>query len=233
MISYGYIDAINFFVTVTSNVVTSSFPQISLRFVNKTFVLLNLFAGLNRLSMNPELLTPHELQTEEREVKRWYLAYTKPRLEQLALVNLQQQGFEAYLPLYKKIKSTKDSLVEIFEPMFPRYVLFRPGQPQQSISTVNHTKGVSNIVRFGFEPASLSNDVVVLIRKLETERNQASNHELSQLKSGQKVLLKHTALKGMEGIIQSVSSKRVAVLLEILGRPTLVKVEHHQIQVTN
>jgi transcriptional antiterminator RfaH len=183
--------------------------------------------------MNPELLTPHELQTGEREVKRWYLAYTKPRLEQLALVNLKQQGFEAYLPLYKKITSSKDGIVEGFEPMFPRYILFRPGQPQQSISTVNHTKGVSNIVRFGFEPASLTNDVVVLIRKLETERNQTSSHELSQLKSGQKVLLKHTALKGMEGIIQTISSKRVAVLLEILGRPTLVKVEHHQVQVAN
>jgi transcriptional antiterminator RfaH len=38
-------------------------------------------------------------------------------------------------------------------------------------------------------------------------------------------------LGGIEGLIQSVSSKRVAVLLEILGRPTVVQLEHHQVEV--
>lgn len=103
--------------------------------------------------MKPERIDHPELQTEEVALKRWYLAYTKPRLEQIALLNLAQQGFEAWLPLFKKIKSTEDGLVAIFEPMFPRYILFRPRQPQQSISKVNNTKGVSNIERFGFEPA--------------------------------------------------------------------------------
>lgn len=182
-------------------------------------------------TMKPERLDHTELQTEEMALKRWYLAYTKPRLEQIALLNLEQQGFEVYLPLFKKIKSTEDGLVAIFEPMFPRYILFRPRQPQQSISKVNNTKGVSNIVRFGFEPATLQDEVVTLIRKHESERNQTPNLELSQLKPGQKVLLKHTALKGVEGIIQSVSSKRVAVLLEILARPTVVTMEHHDLQV--
>jgi len=183
--------------------------------------------------MKPERLDPHELQTEDSKVNRWYLAYTKPRLEPIALANLQQQCFEAYLPLYKKVKSTQNGLVELFEPMFPRYIFFRPGKLQQSISTVNNTKGVSNIVRFGFEPASLPDEAVALIRLVETERNQSSSQTLSQLKSGQKVLLKHTALMGVEGIIQSVSSKRVAVLLEILGRPTLATLEHHQVEITS
>jgi len=39
-------------------------------------------------------------------------------------------------------------------------------------------------------------------------------------------------LAGMEGFVQSVSSKRVAVLLEILGRPTLVQLEHHQVELS-
>ncbi len=56
--------------------------------------------------------------------------------------------------------------------------------------------------------------------------------ELSNLKAGQTVFLKHTALAGMEGFVQSVSSKRVAVLLEILGRPTLVQLEHHQVELS-
>ena len=161
----------------------------------------------------------------------WYLAYTKPRQEEIARVNLDQQGFESYLPLYKKFKKTEQGPVSVFEPMFPRYIFFRPGKPGQSISVVRSTKGITTIVRFGFEPAVIGEELLRRIRQLEEDRNQATLLELSNLKPGQTVRLKHSALGGVEGLIQSVSSKRVAVLLEILGRPAVVQLEHHQVEV--
>jgi transcriptional antiterminator RfaH len=170
------------------------------------------------------------VSTENSTSDRWYLAYTKPRQEQIAFSNLEQQAFEAYLPLYKKFKKTEQGPVALFEPMFPRYILFRPSKPEQSISVVRNTKGIATIVRFGFEPALLNDDLVQRIRLLEQDRNHATLQELSDLKVGQAVRLKHTALGGIEGLIQSVSSKRVAVLLELLGRPTVVQLEHHQVE---
>ena len=164
---------------------------------------------------------------------RWYLAYTKPRQEQLALNNLQQQGFDAYLPLYKKFKKTEQGPVALFEPMFPRYILLRPGKPDQSISVVRSTKGIASLVRFGFEPALIQDDLVQRIRQLEQDRNQATLQELGNLKAGQTVRLQHSALGGIEGLVQSVSSKRVAVLLEILGRPMVVELEHHQVEASH
>lgn len=169
------------------------------------------------------------LSAETKSI-HWYLAYTKPRQEEIARINLEQQGFESYLPLYKKFKRTEQGPISIFEPMFPRYIFFRPGQAGQSISTVRSTKGISTIVRFGFEPAVIDEALLTRIRELEQDRNQASLQELSQLKPGQTVRLVHTALGGVEGLIQSVSSKRVAVLLEILGRPAVVQLEHHQVE---
>ncbi len=170
------------------------------------------------------------LPSEETQTNNWYLAYTKPRQEEIARVNLDQQGFESYLPLYKKFKKTEQGPVSVFEPMFPRYIFFRPGQAGQSISAVRSTKGITTIVRFGFEPAVIDEELLRRIRQLEEDRNQATLLELSQLKVGQTVRLKHTALGGVEGLIQSVSSKRVAVLLEILGRPAVVQLEHHQVE---
>ena len=167
---------------------------------------------------------------ENQTVGRWYLVYTKPRQEAVAHANLEQQGFEAYLPLFKKFKKTEQGPVALFEPMFPRYVLFRPMRAEQSISVVRSTKGVATLVRFGFEPALLHDDLVRQIRQMEQERDQATLQELSQLKVGQAVRLKHTALGAIEGLVQNVSSKRVAVLLEILGRPTVVQVAHHQVE---
>ena len=161
----------------------------------------------------------------------WYLAYTKPRQEEMARVHLDHQGFVTYLPLFKKFKKTEQGPISVFEPMFPRYLFFRPGKAGQSISVVRSTKGVTTLVRFGFEPAVIDDALLQRIRQLEEDRNHATLQELSNLKAGQAVRLKHTALGGMDGLIQSVSSKRVAVLLEILGRPTVVQLEHHQVEV--
>jgi transcriptional antiterminator RfaH len=165
-----------------------------------------------------------------KETERWLVAYTKPRLEQVALQNLERQHFETYLPLYKKFKNTETGPVPVLEPMFPRYIFFRPSTPQQSIETVRSTKGVSHIVRFGFELGIVSADMVASLREFEVSQNQATLQEISNFKVGQKVKLKHVALGAFEGLIQSVSKKRVAVLLEIMGRETLVQMEHHQIE---
>jgi len=167
---------------------------------------------------------------DEHNPPDWYLAYTKPRQEDMARVNLEQQGFESYLPLYKKFRKTEQGPVSVFEPMFPRYIFFRPGKPGQSISAVRSTKGITTIVRFGFEPAVIDEVLLHRIRQLEQDRNHATLVELSNLKAGQTVRLKHTALGGVEGLVQSVSSKRVAVLLGILGRPAVVQLEHHQVE---
>jgi transcriptional antiterminator RfaH len=160
----------------------------------------------------------------------WYLAYTKPRQEEIARMNLDRQKFDAYLPLFKKFKKTEAGPVAVFEPMFPRYIFFRPSQNGQSISVVRSTKGVNNLVRFGFEPATLDNELIERIRQMEQVRSQASVQDINNLKVGQQVVLKNTPLGALEGVVQTVSSKRVAVLLEILGHPTLVKLGHHQIE---
>lgn len=159
----------------------------------------------------------------------WFLAYTKPRQEQVALQNLAQQGFEVYLPMYKKFKASEQGQVSLFEVMFPRYIFFRPGQVGQSIGAVRSTKGVATVIRFGVDVARLQDALVQRIRVMEEERNQATQLDLSVLKAGQRVRLQHTVLAGMEGLVQMVSSKRVAVLLEILGRPTVVDLKHHQV----
>ena len=85
---------------------------------------------------------------------KWLVAYTKPRQEQVAFQNLERQNFEVYLPRYKKFKNTASGSVPVFEPMFPRYIFFRPSQATHSIETVRSTKGVSHLVRFGFEPGA-------------------------------------------------------------------------------
>ncbi|MDD2919620.1 transcription termination/antitermination NusG family protein [Rhodoferax sp.] len=160
----------------------------------------------------------------------WYLVYTKPKQESIALLNLQQQGFHAYLPLYKNFKNSPGTSYLGFEVMFPRYVFFRPASAAQSIASVRSTRGVMSLVRFGHEPALVKNVTVRAIQQFEQQRNNAELADISPLQPGTAVRFKHSALKGIQGLVKSVSSKRVAVLLELLGQDQLVHVDHGQIE---
>ena len=78
---------------------------------------------------------------------------TKPRQEDIALVNLERQGFVVNLPRIPRIKpSPRLSDTEV---LFPGYIFFAPHSPTQSISPVRSTTGVSRLVRFGQEAATL------------------------------------------------------------------------------
>ena len=160
----------------------------------------------------------------------WFLAYTRPRYEAVALQNLQQQGFEAYLPLYKCLKKTDTSIEAVFEPMFARYVFFRPSNQAQSIGVVRSTRGVAQLVSFGHALATIRPNTLNAIRALEQARNAADVAELSSLCPGQLVRFCNSSLRGLEGLVKSVSSRRVAVLLELMGRQQIVSVDHCQLE---
>ena len=85
----------------------------------------------------------------------WYVVHTKIRQEALAMTNLNRQGFECYMPMLKmeKMRRHKATLVE--EPMFPRYLFIRldTSGSGPSWSPIRSTLGVSQLVRFGGQPA--------------------------------------------------------------------------------
>lgn len=160
--------------------------------------------------------------------EQWYVAYTEARRENVALLNLERQGFEAYLPLYKvqkKRASATEAPREQFshEPMFPRYMFFRPASFKQSISTVRSTRGVSAVVRFGNSFAQVAPAVIAAIREHEITRDQTDLTRAHRLQPGSRIKICNPALAGLEGLVHSVSAQRVIVLMEILGRQTRLK----------
>jgi transcriptional antiterminator RfaH len=166
----------------------------------------------------------------------WYLAYTKPRQEQVAKLNLQHQAFETYLPLFKtlgkKAVQTDAPVVEVFEPMFARYIFFRPSSPRQSIATARSTRGLSSIVSFGYEMATISPETIATIRACEQERNTSDISAINPFQTGDKVRLRADGMQSLQGLVHSVSAKRVKLLLEILGRPKLITVNHFQVELS-
>lgn len=186
----------------------------------------------------------------------WYLAYTKPSQEKIAAEHLARQGYESYLPLYKKWPKTSSKRttaapvvpnasltasstltsaiarapIACFEPMFARYVFFKPASAAQSLSPARSTRGVCTLVSFGQGPAQVDAQLVERIRALEAHRNEAGLQELTSFQPGTAVRLKDEQLQALQGLVIASSAQRVTVLLEILGRPTAVHAQHGQLE---
>ena len=185
----------------------------------------------------------------------WYVAHTKPRLEHVALEQLQRQDFEVYLPMFRTFKKpTRRSAARaghpasaghgaasrpvlagpegvqiVHEPMFPRYLFLRPTRVTQSLSVVRSTLGVSRLVAFGQQPAMLADAAIQGIRQAEGLRETASLDKISPYEPGMAVRLLDPALSGLQALVQAVSKDRVTLLLEILGRPQSIQVEFTRI----
>lgn len=155
--------------------------------------------------MSKKSITPHTGETH----LLWYLVYSKPRLEFVALENLERQGFNVYLPLYKTIKKpTKNSLnkeiIVVREPMFPRYLFAQAKHPEQSLSTIQYTRGVLFIVRFGPKLASVPQKLIDDIKSFEKVREDTDIESIIPFKPGTRVRLnQHSGLEHLEGLVQT------------------------------
>lgn len=182
--------------------------------------------------MTPSTSAP-ESQNLRLSDMPWYVVHTKARQEQPACDNLARQGYTVYFPRIKVIKRVRGQHQAMLEPLFPRYVFLQPLSPAQSLAPVRSTVGVSNIVRFGQEPAQMRDDVLQVIRSFEAQRNAVKDADLSPMQPGERVRVADGPLVGLEGLISSVSKRRVVVLMQLLGRDTEVSVSQYQLLVAH
>ena len=85
------------------------------------------------------------MTTKDYIKPQWFLIYTKPRQEERAKENLENQGFETFLPMiaYEKIKQPK---LYSLKPLFPRYLFTQFNKEKNNWVHIKSTRGVSHIV---------------------------------------------------------------------------------------
>ena len=153
----------------------------------------------------------------------WYVVHTKIRQEALAMSNLNRQGFECYIPMIKmeKMRRHKATLVE--EPMFPRYLFIRldTSGSGPSWSPIRSTLGVSQLVRFGGQPAVVDSKLIELLRT----REQVGQSE-RLFKAGEKVVVADGPFAGIEAIFKTADAEsRSMILLDMLSKPVAMRIE--------
>lgn len=170
------------------------------------------------------------MKSDIAAVKSWYLVYTKPRQEDIALTNLARQGYGVYLPRVRQMRKRQGRRVPVVEPLFPRYLFIRLDTHTDNWGPIRSTLGVSSLVRFGYEPARVPDDLVDFLQEKEGQNGLHTWAEPAY-KTGDRVRVAEGAFQGYEGILLARTSReRVVVLLEILGKQVRTLIASAQLE---
>lgn len=153
----------------------------------------------------------------------WYLVHTKPRQENLALTNLERQGYACYMPLTKVERIRRSKAALHIEPLFPRYIFIHldSSSDGKSWSPIRSTLGVQQMVHFGNRAAKVDDALINTLR----EREQTLP-EQKLFQTGDTVIVKNGPFIGLEAIYQTTNAERRAmILLEILHKPVAVQID--------
>lgn len=157
----------------------------------------------------------------------WFAVYTKPRQEHIALLNLEGQSFECYLPMAERPQRPRPTPKRsLNEAMFPRYLFLRADPGCQSLATVRSTVGVSGLVRAGSEPIKIPSSIIAGLKaRMHPATGRIKLNSIA-LRAGDKVRVSDGPFADLEGIFKECRGRtRSLLLLEILGRQTAVDVD--------
>ena len=147
----------------------------------------------------------------------WYLLMTKPKQDEVAELNLRQQGYEVYRPLIKLAKKKRGKFVKVVESLFPRYLFIELCDQAQDWGPIRSTKGVMQLVRFGSKPARVDAAMISQLKQRESVLLEDSVCE--SLKKGDAIKIESGPFYGLEAVFEGYDAdERVIVLMNILGQ---------------
>ena len=163
-------------------------------------------------------------------MRAWYLIYSKPQQERVALDNLERQGYLSYLPLIRNRRRRKSRFVAIIEPMFPRYLFVHLSDETDNWGPIRSTIGVANLVRFGMQAARVPDNLIELMHQRDEEGVQTL--VTPEIKPGDQVRIVEGVMAGYEAIFQARTGKeRVVLLLQLAeDRTARIQVSAHDIE---
>lgn len=155
----------------------------------------------------------------------WFCVHTKPKCEHLAAAAIRVLGgeIETFCPRIRFQRATPRGKVWFVEALFPSY-MFARFDLATWFRGVKHANHVIGIVGFGGRPVPVPETVIA---DLKTEMRGEETREVKHgVKVGDTVEVAEGPMRGLKGIVESFASgeQRVRILLEFLGRDSLVEV---------
>jgi transcriptional antiterminator RfaH len=164
---------------------------------------------------------------------KWHVIHTKVREEFRALENLQNQGFEVFLPTCRVQKKYQQTLKLVTEPLFARYLFIRLSNVTSNWFPIRSTRGVAQLLRFG----QSIDPVVIPDAMVECLKDRCSKEEpLHQLfHPGELLEITQGPFKGLSGFFEKLQTlpdglTRALLLVEVLGSVQKLQIQLSQLK---
>lgn len=164
---------------------------------------------------------------------KWHVIHTKVREEFRALENLQNQGFEVFLPICQVQKKSQGKIKLVTEPLFSRYLFIRLSDISSNWFPIRSTRGVAQLLRFGqaTEPVVIPDPIVECLKERCSQEEPL--HELFQ--SGEILEITNGPFKGFFGFFEKLQTlpdglSRAMLLVEILGSVQKLQIQLQQLR---
>jgi transcription antitermination factor NusG len=168
---------------------------------------------------NSEPLAP----VEATDIKfPWFALQVRARQEAGVSDQLEGQGFERFLPVYKLRKRWSDRIKEFDAPLFPGY-LFCRFNPQNRLPILK-TPGVIQIVGFNNIPAAVDQNEILSIQRLVA--SGIRHQPCPFLAVGDRVRISAGPLTGLEGLLTDIKgAHRLVLSVSLLQRSVAVEID--------
>lgn len=154
----------------------------------------------------------------------WFLAQLKPNAAKIAEANLTRQGFRTFLPQQEGTRRLQGKFVTVQRLLFPGYIFVAFDVANGGWRAINSTSGVTRLVSFGKDPASVPGELVAQLRLRCDPSGTLLPFEL--LKPGDRVRVTSGPFAEVIAEIESLApDRRVWALLDIMGAKARVAID--------
>ena len=149
--------------------------------------------------------------------KEWFILQFKSNSHHLAAKNLNQQGFETFLPLHDTTSRKTSRFINTSKPLFPGYMFIKFDRAKSEWHKINSTYGVSRLITFN----SILKSIPTIFVDHLMKRYDLSGKLLpiQKLKKGDQVkVLKGPFADFIATVEKYETDQRIWILMDLMGR---------------
>ena len=161
--------------------------------------------------------------------KEWFILQFKSNSHHLAAKNLNQQGFETFLPLHDTTSRRTSRFINTSKPLFPGYMFIKFDRAGSEWHKINSTYGVSRLITFNTILKPIPTSFVDHLMKRYDSSGKLI--PIQKLKKGDHVTVLQGPFANFIATVEKYESdQRIWILMDLMGREAKIHTSANSLQ---
>ena len=162
----------------------------------------------------------------------WFILQYKANSHHRAIKNLNQQGFETFLPFYDTTSRKESRFINATQPLFPNYMFISFNRAKSEWRKINNTYGVIRLVYFNSILKSIPTEVIENLKARCDVSGQLL--PIKRLKKGDQIKVSNGPFTSFIATVETYETdQRIWILMELMGRKTKIQASLEDLQLSS